>query len=259
MGISLSGEGSFGSSGVSTGVLNGEGPDLGGVFRPGPVGTKTPALDPFTSAIGRPVDSAGGSPDGGVISASGAGLGPGPVPDTGGTGVTVWSGSRDGGGVGGDVGKPRRGGGDDVGVEGTLDCRGSRPQSLVSELRRPLALSVSVLFQKSGLVCIKSGVWATSRRRSLSTMISSLYCMALRFGRSLSLAPQCSVGIQVSGREPMERSLTWLTGQIHILVDQCVYRIATFASIPIISARTLSGWKSPVGASSVTFPITVFS
>lgn len=90
-------------------------------------------------------------------------------------------------------------------------------------------------------------------------MISSLYSMALRFGKSLSLAPHCSVFIQVSGSAPMERSLTWLTGAMHILVDQCVYRIATFASIPIISARTLSGWKSPVRGSSVKFPIMVSS
>lgn len=60
--ISLSGEACFGSSGGSTGVLSGEGPGLTGVLGSlGSVGTKTPALDPGTSAIGRPGVSAGGS------------------------------------------------------------------------------------------------------------------------------------------------------------------------------------------------------
>lgn len=115
------------------------------------------------------------------------------------------------------------------------------------------------LLQKSGDVFIGSGVGAMSMRRSLSTMTFSLYCMALRLGRSVSLAPHSSVGTQVFGRAPMVRSLTWVTGTRHILVDQCVYRIATLARIPIISARTLSGWKSPVEAPSVTFPIVVFA
>lgn len=150
-------------------------------------------------------------------------------------------------------------GGDGGDEGGSLRGRGSTPQSPMFDPRLPVGLPSIILVQKSGVVCIRSGVGATSRRRSLSTMIFSLYCMGLRFGRSLSLAPDWSVWIQVFGREPMERSLTWLTGTMHILVDQFVYRIATFARIPIISARTLSGWKSPVGVSSVTSPMMVFS
>lgn len=119
------------------------------------------------------------------------------MPDIGGAGV-IGSSGPDGDGVGGDVGMIVPGGvvGDD---DSALGRAGNPVQG------PPLALSA---FQKSGVICIKSGVWPTSRRRSLSTMISSLYCMALRFGKSLSLAPHCSVGIQVSGRAPMERSLT---------------------------------------------------
>lgn len=90
-------------------------------------------------------------------------------------------------------------------------------------------------------------------------MIFSLYCMGLRLGKSLSRAPQLSVGIQWFSSAPIERSLTWLTGTRQILVDQCVYLIATFARDPIISARTLSGWKSPVETLSVPFPIMLFS
>lgn len=82
-------------------------------------------------------------------------------------------------------------------------------------------------------------------------MVVSLYCMGLRLGRLVSLAPQVAVSTQVSARAPMVLSLTWVTGTRHILVDQCVYRMATLARIPIISARTLSGWKSPVQTWSV--------
>lgn len=103
----------------------------------------------------------------------------------------------------------------------------------------------------SGVGCWDWGGESRSRRRRLSTMILSLYCMGLRLGRLVSLAPQVAVSIQVPSRAPKVRSLTCVTGTRHNLVDQCVYRMATLARIPIISARTLSGWKSPVEARSV--------
>lgn len=97
-----------------------------------------------------------------------------------------------------------------------------------------------------GVGCWDSGGESRPMRRRLSTMILSLYCMGLRLGRLVSLAPQVAVSIQVSSKAPRVRSLTCVTGTRHNLVDQCVYRMATLARIPIISARTLSGWKSPV-------------
>ena len=92
-------------------------------------------------------------------------------------------------------------------------------------------------------------------RTILFIRVSSVYCMALWCGRSLSLEPYSSVRARVPFKTPAARSLTSLTGTRHILVDQSVNCMARFARIPIISARTLSGWKSPVEEWSVSFTI----
>lgn len=87
------------------------------------------------------------------------------------------------------------------------------------------------------------------------TMGSSLYCMGLVRGSLLSLETRSLVGTQAPARRPVERSMTCVTGTRQILVVQSVNCIARFASIPIISARTLSGWKSPVQELSVRVSI----